>query len=293
MMTATAGVLPASASVSPGNAVGVGLPPTAIAVDAAAHTAYVVTSDASDDQVAVVDTAACTAHASGACTGAVTTVTLDVGSGPAADAVAFDGASNTVYVANASVGDVEMIDAATCNAVVTSGCATSPAVAVSGLAWPSALAVDTTGGHNVVYLADRTNNDVTVFNGATCSATATGGCGTTVTAAVGNAPDAIAVDTQEGTVYVANATDGSVSTLNEAACSASPARARGAAGLSRSVPVSHPRRSSRTRQTRPSSSRTPVETSRSSTPRIARSPSRRAARPPRAPCPGCPRREWA
>jgi DNA-binding beta-propeller fold protein YncE len=214
------GIAPASAAtatVSPANSVGVGLPPVAIAVDAAAHTAYVTVSDGTTDQVAVINTAKCTAKASAGCSGVVTAVTLAGGAG--ADGLAYDAANHTVYVADSNTGDVALINTATCNATTTSSCDTAPKIVTLGLASPGAIAVDTTGGADVFYVTDLTNGTVTVANGATCNATTMSGCTKLRTASVGAVPDAIAVDSAVGTVYVANLADDTVTLLNEGACS--------------------------------------------------------------------------
>jgi DNA-binding beta-propeller fold protein YncE len=208
---------PASAAVSPATSVNVALAPTAVAVDAAAHTAYVAVSNGVVDQVAVVDTAKCTAHASAACAAAVSAVTLKPGAGVAG--LAFDAANHTVYVADSKTGDVSMINSDTCNATNTASCRHAPFVAALGLAAPSAIAVDTSGGKDVFYVADSSAGTVTVFNGASCRVSSTYDCATRRTATVGAGPDAVAVDSAAGTVYVANRDGNSLSTLNEAACS--------------------------------------------------------------------------
>jgi DNA-binding beta-propeller fold protein YncE len=210
-----ASAAPASAAEGV-HSVSVGLPPTAIAIDAAAHTAYVAVSDGVTDQVAIVDTAHCNGHAKSGCRSDVNAVTLENGAGPAG--LAFDAANHTVYVADSNTGDVSMINAAKCNATTTTGCASAPKVAALGLISPSAVAVDTSRGADVFYVADESNRTVTVVNGATCNATKSTGCGTVKTATVGSAPSAIAVDPAVGTTYVANLGNDTVRTLNESAC---------------------------------------------------------------------------
>jgi DNA-binding beta-propeller fold protein YncE len=210
------GAGPASAA-SGGNSISVGLPPTAVAIDHAAHTAYVAVSDGVTSQVAIVDTARCTARPSAHCTGAATAITLPGNPGPAA--LAYDSVNHTVYVADASTGNVSLINATTCNATHLSGCATAPKVATLGLTAPGAITVDTAGKFNAVYVADEGSNTVTVLNGKTCKATTTHGCSSVRTAIVGAAPSAIAVDHSVGTVYVANLAGDSVSMLREPACS--------------------------------------------------------------------------
>lgn len=208
---------PASATGGP-NSIDVGLPATAVVIDHAAHTAYVAVSDGVTNQVAIVDTSHCTSAASSHCTGDVAAVKLPGNPGPAA--LAFDAKSHTVYVADANTGDVSMINAATCNATKTSGCAAAPKVAALSLTAPGAIAVDISHHYDAVYVADEGASTVTVLNGKTCNATKSVGCKSGKTATVGSAPSAIAVDPAVRTVYVANLGNDSVSRLKESACSA-------------------------------------------------------------------------
>jgi DNA-binding beta-propeller fold protein YncE len=197
--------------------VGVGLPPTAVAIDSPDHTAYVAVSDGTSDQVAVIDTSACTSTSTG-CATDVAAVNLEEQAGPSA--LAYDPTNHTVYVADANTGDVSMIDATTCNAAVTTGCADAPGIATfTGLTSPSAVAVDASDTNDAIYVADSSSDTVTVFGGVACDATVTTGCAVFQTASVGSAPSAVAVDSADGTVYVANLGDDTVSTLNELSCS--------------------------------------------------------------------------
>jgi DNA-binding beta-propeller fold protein YncE len=211
-----AGAAPASA-VGTANSISVALPPTAIAIDHATHTAYVAVNDGVDAQIAVVDTSICTAVASPHCTGEVTAVRLPGSPGPAA--LAYDSKNHTVYVADANIGNVAMIDASTCNATTTSGCTATPKVAPLGLTAPTAIAVDTSHHYNAIYVADEGHARVAVFQGKNCDATKTAGCSKDKRVAVGSAPSALAVDASVGTVYVANLGDNTISRLDEAACS--------------------------------------------------------------------------
>jgi DNA-binding beta-propeller fold protein YncE len=231
IVTFTTGVLalavmsatPASASSS-AHSVSVGLPPVSIALDGSAHTAYVTVSDGVTSEVAVVDTSHCSSATAPACAAAVSAVALPGDSGPSG--IVFDAKSQTVYVAGAGSGDVYMIDARSCNAGRRGGCAATPRIAARGLAAPGAIAVDTSGKWNAVYVADEGAGRVTVFGGATCNARASSGCGKRRSVTVGSTPSAIAVDPAVRTVYVANLAGDSVSTLREAACSGLQAACR-------------------------------------------------------------------
>lgn len=211
-----AGAAPALAAPTIGHSVGVGLPPSAVAIDVAAHTAYVSVSDGVSDQVAVVNTARCNGHTGSGCGSDVTAVNLESGAGAAG--LAYDAADHTVYVADSNTGDVSMINAAGCNAAKPTGCEVAPKIASLGLTAPGAVAVDTSHGADVLYVADSSAGTVTVVNAAACNATKTAGCHTVRTVTVGSAPAAIAVDPAVATTYVANLGDDSVSMIKEAGC---------------------------------------------------------------------------
>lgn len=122
---------------------------------------------------------------------------------------------------------VSVIDGATCNAAVTSGCAhTPPAITVGG--GPNGVTVDQ--ATDTVYVAndgpgdDNSGHTVSVINGATCNGQVTSGCGQTpTTVQVGTAPEVPAVDQGTDTVYVPNANPGgasSVSVIDGKTCNA-------------------------------------------------------------------------
>jgi DNA-binding beta-propeller fold protein YncE len=213
---AVLGATPASA-ISGSHAVSVGLPPTAVAIDHADHTAYVAVSDGVSSQVALVDTSRCKSQSNARCTGDISAVTLP--GNPGVAGVAYDSVNHTVYVTDATSGNVSMINARTCNAARRFGCARAPRVAVLGLASPGVVAVDTSPGHDAIYVAAAGGNTVTVLNGKTCNARKSRGCKSVRRTTVGAAPSAIAIDPSIGTVYVANLGGDSVSTLREKACS--------------------------------------------------------------------------
>jgi YVTN family beta-propeller protein len=132
---------------------------------------------------------------------------------------AVDAATHTLYVTNGNDGRVSVINAATCNATVTSGCGqTAPTVQVGG--GPVALAVDQ--ATDTVYVANSNDNTVSVINGATCQAGNTSGCGQTPpVVTVGSVPLALDVNQATDTVYVANWGNGAGTTLaviNGATC---------------------------------------------------------------------------
>jgi DNA-binding beta-propeller fold protein YncE len=152
-----------------------------------------------------------------------------VGTGPSE--LALDPATHTIYVANgnnangpnAGGNTVSVIDARHCNAQDVSTCKGPwPTITVGNL--PSTIAIDQRT--DTVYVTDTGDNAVSVFNGATCNALVTSGCGQTpATVPVGLAPLGIYADPANHTVYIANSNNGAgssttVSMLDSATCNA-------------------------------------------------------------------------
>ena len=178
------------------------------AVDAAAHTTYVTTGS---NAVSMIDTRTCNADQPSGC--ADTPPTVNVGDNP--QAIAIDRRTHTVYVANAgsgTTGTVSVIDARTCNATNSGGCAGVSTLQVPG-GKPDDIAVDS--ATDTIYVATITSSGpdlVSVFNGATCNAAYTSACDQTPsTVAVGSSGDAphnsslnLAVNQATNTIYAAN-----------------------------------------------------------------------------------------
>jgi DNA-binding beta-propeller fold protein YncE len=138
--------------------------------------------------------------------------------------------THTVYVANSgsgTTGTVTVLDERTCNATTTTGCANIHTLQVPG-GNPAAIAVNP--ATDTVYAATDPHSGptgpdqpstVSVFNGATCNATTTAGCGHTPPAVtVGFGAAGIAFDPSNRTVAVTNIEDTSVSVINAATCNA-------------------------------------------------------------------------
>jgi DNA-binding beta-propeller fold protein YncE len=153
-----------------------------------------------------------------------------VGNGPSE--LALDPATHTIYVANgnndngpnAGGNTVSVIDARHCQALDVSRC-TGPWPTITVGNQPSTIAIDQTT--DTVYVTDTGGNAVSVFNGATCNALVTSGCGQTpATVPVGLAPLGIYADPANHTVYIANSNNGAgsgsttVSLLDSATCNA-------------------------------------------------------------------------
>ena len=196
------------------------------AVDQATDTVYVV--NGGSDTVSVINGATCNGRVSTGC--GQTPATITVGDGP--DGIAVDQATDTVYVANDGPGldnsghTVSVINGATCNGQVRSGCGQAPATVQVGLA-PAVPAVDQ--ATDTVYVPNSSADTVSVIDGMTCNATVTTGCGHTPPAVVvGPNAASAAVDQATDTVYVTvapgagtSATNlGLVAVINGATCNA-------------------------------------------------------------------------
>jgi DNA-binding beta-propeller fold protein YncE len=189
-------------------------------VDDATHTLY-ASEYTGTNEVAVINTATCNAHDTTGCATPAPTITVGAFPGtPALNAV-----TRTLYVPYGDAGrNVAVVNAATCNAEVTSGCGQKPAVVKVG-AFTEELAVS--AKTDTVYAPSFTTGDtVAVINGATCNGTDHSGCGhLAATVNVGLYPFGIAVDDATQTVYVANNTNGdsagTVSVINGATCNGS------------------------------------------------------------------------
>jgi DNA-binding beta-propeller fold protein YncE len=168
--------------------------PTGIAFDGATRTVYVPTGET--NVLTVVNAATCNASTTAGCAHVRHAVTA--GQDPIG--VVVDDQTRTVYVVNGGSNTVAVINAATCNALITSGCSKRPAlVRVPG--GPEFLALNPRT--DTVYVADTSSGQVSVINGATCNATDTSGCAKTpATVSVGAGAFPIAADPGTNTVYV-------------------------------------------------------------------------------------------
>jgi DNA-binding beta-propeller fold protein YncE len=184
-----------------------------LAADRAAATTYVANGA---NTVAMLDTRTCNARRSTGCS--ATSPTVAVGTNPAA--VAVDPVTHTVYVANAGesggAGTVTVLDDRSCNSTDQSGCATASTLNVPN-GNPDGIAVNPLT--DTVYVATLTRGGgpdlISVFNGRTCNAATTTGCGQTpASVAIGSdgGPDGsteyVAVNPSTDTIYATNVTQG-------------------------------------------------------------------------------------
>jgi DNA-binding beta-propeller fold protein YncE len=191
------------------------------AVDEATHTLY-ASDEASAGALTVINTATCNAEDTSGC--ADHPPTMKIGAFPSPPVI--NSATQTVYVSYGTKANrVAVVNAATCNAEDSSGCAQTPGVVTVGKG-TYVIAVSTKT--DTIYAANNgasfsTGNTVSVINGAACDGTDHSGCGhLAATVKVGLGPYGVAVDDRTRTVYVANnaAGDlpGTVTVINAATC---------------------------------------------------------------------------
>jgi YVTN family beta-propeller protein len=202
---------PGTVIVAPPNAPGIAF---WLVVDAPLHTVYVVIQK--DDTLSAVNTNVCNGAHLAACA-TLSPPTIHTGEDP--ESVDLNPDTQTLYTANQVSNDVSVIDAARCNATITSGCRQPPpAIALTGpgasAADPAVATLYVTTGSSTVAMIDTTS----------CNASHLSGCAATPpTVTVGAGPNAVAVDGPAHTVYVANfgnGSSGTVSVINAATCNA-------------------------------------------------------------------------
>ncbi len=192
-------------------------------IDDATDTLYA--SDPFSDTVSVINTSSCNAQDTTGCADHPPTIT--VGRGPGAPVL--NPATRTLYVPfGVRANRVAVVDAAICNAEVTTGCGQTPGVAKVG---ENTFDIAVSAKTDTIYAPSAGNpfasgNKVWVINGATCNRSDHSGCGhPAATVKVGRGPIGVAVDDATDTVYVANNTNGdtpgTVSIINGATCNGS------------------------------------------------------------------------
>ena len=212
--------------------------PEAIAIDPATHTAYVASLRLGEDtgSISVLDTRTCNAGSS-TCT---VVGTLQVTAG-APTAIAVNPTTGTVYVGTVTGGGangVSVFNAGTCNASMATGCGQAEARLTAGPilgpspacgAWFVGVAVNE--ATNTIYATNTeacggVGDKVFVYDGATCDAINTTGCGDALaTITAGFNPMAITVDQGTNTIYAPLLADGehagNVAVINGATCNGS------------------------------------------------------------------------
>ena len=188
----------------------------AIAVDDANHSVYV--SDFNDQLVRAFDSATCNATDTSGC--GQTPTTFSVPDSPTQAGV--DEANGTVYVPifpydPNHAGAVALVNAATCNGTVSSGCPTTSYAPVGST--PDVATVDP--ATQTVYVSNEGTSSISVLDGATCNAHTPNLCPAQPPAlAAGFDPGDIQLDPQTHTIYESSQALNDVWVLNAATCNA-------------------------------------------------------------------------
>jgi YVTN family beta-propeller protein len=193
----------------------VGNLPAGVAVNQATDTIYV--ANLSDNTVSVINGKTCNASNTIGCSQAPPAVPL--GSSPVG--VAVNQATDTIYVLSPGTpSTVSVINGATCNGTVTSGCGTTPLTVTVGNGTPILAGLAVNQATDTIYVVNTADDTVSVIDGATCNRQNTSGCGQTPAhVRVGRMfAGFVAVDQATDLVYVSDANDDTVSIIDGATC---------------------------------------------------------------------------
>jgi DNA-binding beta-propeller fold protein YncE len=186
--------------------------PQAIALDPVANTLYV--ADDNGFRVSLVDTRTCSAANTSRCAATAPTFKLPGIANPLA--FAFDQSTNALYV-SADTDELFVLDAATCNATVRSGCASSRTVHVRESGRNIAIDAPT----RTAYFTGRFLDGAELLDAAACNPGNGAGCGRTPRLArTGGGSGPLAIDERTRTVYVLNGEESSVSLIRADRCNA-------------------------------------------------------------------------
>jgi YVTN family beta-propeller protein len=183
------------------------LGPDAIGVNAATDTVYAADAGAKEqgDTVSVIDGATCNATHHSGCGQRSASVT--VGADP--DGIAVDEPADTIYAASYDGADVAVINGATCNAAVTTGCAGKPAAVPTG---DGASGISLDAALHTVYVLNQVNDTMSEISTRTCTGSHPAGCPADArneqlpfNPPQGANPNAFALLPRTGTAYLANA----------------------------------------------------------------------------------------
>jgi DNA-binding beta-propeller fold protein YncE len=131
--------------------------------------------------------------------------------------IGIDQATNTVLVASGTDNTVSVIDGATCDATVHTGCTQTPSTIAVGNG-PEGIDVDV--ATDTAYVANVYSENLSVLNLRTCDATHTSGCGQVPpTMSIGGYSfRGVAVDQLTNTIYVQSVTESAVDVLDGRTC---------------------------------------------------------------------------
>jgi DNA-binding beta-propeller fold protein YncE len=185
--------------------------PIGIVVDQQTHGVFVANQE--DASFSVIDGLTCNARVSVGCAFSPP----DVGVGFSAGTPGIDPATQTLYVPSQDLNSVTVIPAGSCTLFHHAGCRQASPTAMVGNA-PQGIFADPVTG--TVYVANRSDNTLSLINGNACDASHLSGCtASRPTVPTGNTPQFITIDQATRTGYIANL-DGSVSAFDAAHCNA-------------------------------------------------------------------------
>jgi 6-phosphogluconolactonase (cycloisomerase 2 family) len=110
---------------------------------------------------------------------------------------------------------LSVINGATCNATVNSSC-NQPQLSTSIGNFPTDLAIDE--ATNTIYVANNSDNTVSIVDGTHCQGSDTSGCGQSWPTFSANRPQALAFNPSNRTLYVANGAGDSVWIIDTSHC---------------------------------------------------------------------------
>jgi DNA-binding beta-propeller fold protein YncE len=198
---------------APTTTVGVG--PVEVAENPNTKTLY--ETNQIDNTVSVIDTMLCNEDNLTGCNQTWPTIPA----GTTSRHIGINKITNTIYVSNRDDNTLSVINGATCNRSITSGCGQlQPTTAVGNV--PQQIAVDEMT--NTIYVVNQGDGTVSVINGVHCNGADASGCSQSwPTATVGNSPQAVRFNPNTHTIYVTNTGDNTVSVINGIHCNRSDA----------------------------------------------------------------------
>lgn len=190
----------------------VGCGATGMAVNPNTQTLY--EANQGDNTVSVIDTTACNKDHHGGCKQSWPTFAVGANS----RFIGINKLTNTLYVVNTMDNTLSLINGATCNRQMTSGCTQLAITSVGNT--PQEIEVDEKT--NTIYVVNQGDGTVSVANGAVCNAGNTSGCNQSwPLVTVGQSPQALALNPTNYTLYVANTNDNTASVINVVHCNGS------------------------------------------------------------------------
>jgi len=200
----------------------VGTGPAGVTVDQATDTVYAATVAKNNaGTLWVINGAICNATVTSGCDQKPPSLKIGAGSSQWDTVMVIDKTNDTLYADNYTDNTMSMIDVATCNAQVTTGCGRMPKTVRAGTGpHPDAFGLNLST--HTIYVANAPTNTLSLLDASTCNATTTSGCARLQSDSLptGRLPQWVTVNQTTDTLYVPNGDSSNVSVLNGAACNA-------------------------------------------------------------------------